>query len=273
MDIRQGTQTVVVLGPCCDKTDGVTAETALATPMDDGTTTGVKIKKHGGALAFRAATVVATAHDDVGFYNVTLKAADVDTVGSLLVQYEDAATLVPVFRHCRVLTPEAWDLLYAPDGPIPTLGIVDRGQLQSFTSTTSTIRAAATFGTNATRGMVLTAWTEGSNNFQSVIITSNAGDVLAHPAFTIALSGTVRYTIMGTPASNSDVPSDVALSGAQRVAVAQECLKALSLVMGNKLEIVGTDLVLYDTDGTTVLGSAPFTRLGAPANPMLSVGG
>lgn len=60
--------------------------------------------------------------------------------------------------------------------------------------------------------------------------------------------------------------------GATAQAIAQEVLLAFAMGRGNKVEIVGTDLVLKGTDGSTVLSTQPFTRLASAANPMATVG-
>ena len=87
----------------------------------------------------------------------------------------------------------------------------------------------------------------------------------------VAAGASIWLTIL-PPAPANNVPS-VQLSLSQRQAVAQDVLKACYMITGNKIEIDGAELVLYDTNGTTELGRALFTRLPLPANPMLSVGG
>lgn len=62
------------------------------------------------------------------------------------------------------------------------------------------------------------------------------------------------------------------LASDARQAIAQEVLLALVMGRGNKVEIVGSDIVLKDTDGTTVISTQPFTRLPSTANPIATVG-
>ena len=204
-DLRQSTAVVIPFGPAVDKTDGVTLETGLVSALDHAST-GIKLSKNGGAITIRHATVTASTYDGYGNYLVTLDATDTDTLKRLRVQYTDAATLVPLWQDFNVLPAEVFDAKYEVVGAIPTLGIFDRGTLQSLPSTTtSTIRAAAAFGDNTLVGCVLSVLGGTlAPYWQSVLITSNVGatDVLTHPAFAVTPTGTCLYTITGTPQSN-----------------------------------------------------------------------
>lgn len=82
-------------------------------------------------------------------------------------------------------------------------------------------------------------------------------------------TGEVNLATGKAPATLT-LAADVA--DAVRQAVAQEVLKTLGMGRGNKVVIDGSDIVTYDTDGTTEIARQPFTRLGATANPVNSVG-
>ncbi|GAG49135.1 unnamed protein product, partial [marine sediment metagenome] len=93
--LNQSTAITIQLGPFLDKTDGVTAEVGL------GDLT-VEISKAGAAFAARNSGD-AVAHDAEGWYRVPLDATDTNTLGSLVLQAQDAATHLPVWREMVVM--------------------------------------------------------------------------------------------------------------------------------------------------------------------------
>ncbi len=104
MYLRQSTTKTVRLGPALDKTDGVTEETALSPT--------VEVSKDGGAFAARNSATAVT-HDSNGWYAVELNATDTNTVGRLVVKFDDAATHLPVWHEFCVLEEEVYDDLMA----------------------------------------------------------------------------------------------------------------------------------------------------------------
>jgi hypothetical protein len=104
MDLRASTTVTVKLGPFVDKTDGVTAETALSPT--------VKVTKNGGTLAARNSGTAIT-HDADGYYNVELNATDTNTPGRLRTTVRDDATHLPVFESFNVLSAAYYDEKYA----------------------------------------------------------------------------------------------------------------------------------------------------------------
>ena len=107
---KQSTAVVVSFGPFLDKTDGVTEETGLVSALDHGTT-GIKLSKNGGALTIRHATVTATTYDAYGNYRVTLDATDTNTLGTLRMSFNEAATCLPVWQDFMVLPANIYDSL------------------------------------------------------------------------------------------------------------------------------------------------------------------
>lgn len=108
--VKQSASAVISLGPFLDKTDGVTEETGLVSALDHAST-GIKLAKNGGALTIRHATVTPTTYDANGFYRVTLDATDTNTLGLLLVSFNEAATCLPVWLYCAVLPANVYDSL------------------------------------------------------------------------------------------------------------------------------------------------------------------
>lgn len=89
-------------------------------------------------------------------------------------------------------------------GAVPAYGIVDNGTAQAATSTTLTLRAAATFADNALTGatILITGGTTGVG--ETALIVSNVGstDVATITAWSGAVTptGTITYVIFGTAA-------------------------------------------------------------------------
>ena len=108
--LKQSTAVVVSFGPFLDKTDGVTEETGLVSSLDHATT-GIKLSKNGGALTIRHATVTATTYDAYGMYRVTLDTTDTNTLGTLRMAFNEAATCLPVWQDFMVLPANIFDSL------------------------------------------------------------------------------------------------------------------------------------------------------------------
>src|SRR3990172_2071678 len=112
MWLKQSTSVVISFGPFVDKTDGVTLEVGLVSALDHGTT-GIKLSKNGGALTIRNAAVTATTYDAYGNYLVTLDTTDTNTVGTLRMQFEEAATCLPVWQDIQIVEEAIYDSLFA----------------------------------------------------------------------------------------------------------------------------------------------------------------
>ena len=113
IEIKQGTAVTFLLGPFVDIGDGVTAETGLATAMDNATT-GIRVSKNGGNMADRN-DATAPVHDEDGFYTIVLDATDTNTLGFLQVEYSEVATALPAWQDFSVVTANYWDTKYGAD--------------------------------------------------------------------------------------------------------------------------------------------------------------
>jgi len=114
MWLKQSTQVVVSFGPFLDKTDGVTLETGLVSAIDHATT-GAMLSKNGGALTIRSQAVTASTYDARGDYRVTLSTTDTNTLGTLRMVFEEAATTLPVWQDFMVVPANVWDSLFGAD--------------------------------------------------------------------------------------------------------------------------------------------------------------
>ena len=111
--LKQSTSVTVQFGPFVDAGDGVVLEVGLATAMDNATT-GIRLSKVGGALADRA-DATAPAYDAMGFYQVVLGTGDTDTLGTLLMCFEEAATCLPGWMEFMVMPANVWDSMFGAD--------------------------------------------------------------------------------------------------------------------------------------------------------------
>ena len=109
--VRQSTAVVVSFGPFLDKTDGVTLEVGLVSAIDHATT-GIFLSKNGGALAIRSQAVTASTYDAYGNYRVTLSTTDTNTIGTLRMQFSEAATCLPVWQDFIVVDELVYDVLF-----------------------------------------------------------------------------------------------------------------------------------------------------------------
>src|SRR3990172_5645659 len=108
--LKQSTSAVVSFGPFLDKTDGVTLEVGLVSAIDH-TTSGIFLSKNGGALAIRSQAVTASTYDAYGNYRVTLSTTDTNTLGTLRMQFSEAATCVPVWQDFMVVSANAYNAI------------------------------------------------------------------------------------------------------------------------------------------------------------------
>ena len=106
--LKQSTSVDVPVGPFLDETDGKTAETALTITQPD-----IRLKKNSGAWAQKAAAQT-LAHEEAGWYEVTLDATDTNTLGILVVAIHESGAL-PVWREFMVVPANVWDSYLGAD--------------------------------------------------------------------------------------------------------------------------------------------------------------
>src|SRR3990167_3862496 len=134
--LRQSTAKAVSFGPFLDKTDGVTLETGLVSAIDHATT-GTLLSKNGGALTIRSQAVTASTYDAYGNYIVTLSMTDTNTVGTLRMQFSEAATCLPIWQDFVIVEEAVYDALFAASAT----GVTALGALEA----TLTTMKGATF--------------------------------------------------------------------------------------------------------------------------------
>ena len=174
--LKQSTSVVVQFGPFVDKTDGVSLETGLATAMDNATT-GIRLSKNGAAYADRA-DATAPSYDAMGSYRVTLGTGDTDTLGTLRITFEEAATCLPGWEDFMVMPANVWDSMFGADYlQVDTLQL--GGATQSATDLKDFADAGYDPATNKVQGVVLTdtLTTYTGNTLQTGDVTTAINDL------------------------------------------------------------------------------------------------
>lgn len=109
--LKQSTAATIKLGPFVDSGDGVTAETGLTLQKAD-----VRLSKNGGNMAAAAAdqgeSDAGAAHDELGYYDISLGTGDTDTLGRLKVMVSESGAL-PVWAEYEVLPANVFDSIVA----------------------------------------------------------------------------------------------------------------------------------------------------------------
>jgi len=110
--LRLSTSIRVVIGPAVDATDGFTPETTLTLSSADVT----EIMKHNETVVtdISGATFAAITGMD-GYYNLTLTAAFVNTLGQLTIAINDDSLIRPIKQTFMVMLADEWDALYSGD--------------------------------------------------------------------------------------------------------------------------------------------------------------
>lgn len=107
--LKQSTAVTIKFGPFVDDTDGKTAETALTIKKAD-----VRLSKNGGTMAAASADQgsgdAGAAHNELGYYDVSLNTTDTGTLGHLRVMVHESGAL-PVWDDFQVLPANTWDSL------------------------------------------------------------------------------------------------------------------------------------------------------------------
>lgn len=109
--LRQSTATSIKAGPFLSAVDGITAMPALTISQAD-----IRLSKDGGDYAQKAETSAAV-HDESGWYDVAVNAADMDTAGRLQIAIAETGAL-PVWHEYTVLSQYTYDEFVLGQGTI-----------------------------------------------------------------------------------------------------------------------------------------------------------
>lgn len=212
--LKQSTAKVVSFGPFLDKADGVTEETGLVSALDHATT-GIKLSKNGGALTIRHATVTATTYDAYGMYRVTLDTTDTNTLGTLRMAFNEAATCLPVWQDFMILPANVYDSLVSGSD------LIDVSMTQILGTAVSTPATAGILDVNVKNIDNDAASASGTVTFPNATLASTtnitAGTITTVTNLTNAptagdLTATMKASV--TTAATAATPTAAAVTGA-----------------------------------------------------------
>lgn len=103
--VKQNQSVLVVLGPFVDDVDGKTPREDLTILQSD-----IRLSKNGAPFA-QSAGVSGATHNENGYYRLTLDAADVNSLGRLVVAVLVPGAL-PVWQEFMICTPNMWDAFF-----------------------------------------------------------------------------------------------------------------------------------------------------------------
>ncbi|HUU97764.1 MAG TPA: hypothetical protein VM487_18670 [Phycisphaerae bacterium] len=111
LELRQGTEVIVPIGPFVDVADGFTPQTDITLGGNEA-----EVLKHGSdtVVDISGATWAAVT-DCRGWYSLTLTTSLTDTLGILKVIVQDDSDCLPVDREFMVVTQQYWDSKYSTD--------------------------------------------------------------------------------------------------------------------------------------------------------------
>lgn len=132
--LKQSTAIDIRMGPFVDATDGVTPETTVTLAGADQAEV---LKANGAATSAMAGTFAAVTGSD-GWYDYTVAAGDVDTVGEVVFVVQDASVCLPVFTRGYVVEEAIYDAMFAGSAAgFDANGRVDVGEWLGTAVTTS----------------------------------------------------------------------------------------------------------------------------------------
>ena len=245
--LKQSTAKVVSFGPFLDKTDGVTEETGLVSALDHGTT-GIKLSKNGGALTIRHATVTASTYDAYGMYLVTLDTTDTNTLGTLRMAFNEAATCLPVWQDFMILPANVYDSLVGGTDALDVSAIQFAGQ---------TITASG--------GVTIPAATLAS----TTNITAAAGCAVS----SIGANVITAASIQADAITDAKVASDVTIASVTgAVGSVTGAVGSVTGAVGSVTGNVGGNVVgsVGSVVGHTAQTGDSYARLGAPVGASIS---
>lgn len=186
-ELKQATAATVKVGPFVDDTDGASAETSLTLTKAD-----VRLSKNGGNFAAASAdqgtSDAGAAHDEIGYYDISLNATDTNTVGILTIAIHESGAL-----------PVRQDYMILPASQMRE--VIRRSTAQAGDDTEITLDASASATDGAYNGMIVFT-VSGTGLGQFRVVTGYVGSTKVatiEPAWITNPSSDTVFEIIGTP--------------------------------------------------------------------------
>lgn len=203
--LKQSTAATLLLGPFLDDADGKTAETALTISQAD-----VLLWKQGGTTLAQKNESTSCTHRSNGLYTCPVDTTDTNTLGILSVSVAESGAL-PIRHDYAVVAASVWDELHDTVGPVPHLGIIDRGTAQAATGTTLQLRSAAVFADDTIIGATVMAFGSTQGYWQQRVVTDYvlSTDTATVDTWTVTPSGTITYVVLASAPGSTTLPFPV----------------------------------------------------------------
>lgn len=237
--LRQSTSIDIRMGPFVDNTDAVTPETGVTLAGADQAEV---LKANGAATSAMAGTFAAVTGAD-GWYDYTVAAGDVDTVGEVVFVVQDADVCLPVFVRGQVVEEAVYDAMYAASATGPAqagdamdlitdavdatsvaTGAIDADAIAADAITSAKIAAGA-----IAKGDQLT----GLNDLSSAQVNTEVVDAL--------FTDTISELSQGAPAATPTIAT---------------ALMLLYMMVRNKLDVTSSVLEVHNDAGTVICKKA-----------------
>ena len=145
--LKQSTSIDIRMGPFVDVTNGATPETGITLGAADQ----AEVLKANGAATVAMGGTFAAVTDADGWYDYTVAAGDVDTIGEVVFVVQDVSVCLPVYTRAYVVEEAVYDAMYGATsaGPLQattagrTLDILATGEVPiDFDTSIGTLAAA-----------------------------------------------------------------------------------------------------------------------------------
>jgi hypothetical protein len=244
--LKQSTAATVKVGPFLDSGDGATAETALTIQKAD-----VRLSKNGGnmaaASADQGASDVGAAHDELGYYDISLDTTDTGTLGSLRVMISESGAL-PVWQDFMVVPANVYDSLIGGSDYL-------NAEVAAMAADTVTASALATDAvTEIQSGLAAAAdlaTVAGYLDTEIAAIKAKTDNLPASPASTGDVTGLLTTAMTESYSTDGGT-----------VTIAQALYELLA--RDQEIEISGTTMILKKRDGTTTALTLTLNSATAP---------
>lgn len=266
--LKQSTAVVISFGPALDKTDGVTEETGLVSALDHATT-GIKLSKNGGALTIRHATVTATTYDAYGMYRVTLDTTDTNTLGTLRMAFNEAATCLPVWQDFMVLPANIYDSIVSGSD------LIDVSMTQILGTAVSSPATAGILDVNVKNIDNDAASASGTVTFPNATLASTTNITAAAGCAVSSIGANVitAASIAADAITDAKVASDVTIASVTgAVGSVTGAVGSVTGAVGSVTGNVGGNVTgsVGSVVGHTAQTGDAYARLGAPAGASVS---
>ncbi len=277
--LKQSISIDIRMGPFVDSVDGVSPETGITLAGADQ----AEVLKAGGLATVAMAGTFAAVSGADGWYDYTVAAGDVDTVGEVVFVVQDSSVCLPVYVRAYVVEEAVYDAMYgaASTGPLQgttagnTLDVNATGEAGLDLDNTSGTIAAAQIATDAITGAKIANAAIDANTFTSSAIVgatldATAVDKIADQVWNEVRADHVAATtfgegvasVIGSVASVTGAVGSVASGGVTAASLAVGAIEADAFAAGAiDAAALNADAVTKIRDGILPVQNVAFDNI------------